>query len=199
MPLSADYAEQMTWPATERYDLAPAPDGLGIVQDLLNTRPSPRQRSDDLLGTVRAAQQWANTAIEAWAAAGGHRTRRVRLTTADVAQLRALRDQLAALVRSQDDQLPPILAGLTFVSGSSGTLEPGGTGWRFVAGAVFLEIHRARQVDQWRRMKTCRNAACPGAFYDRSPNNGGAWHDVRTCGNIANLRASRARRARPPA
>ena len=32
------------------------------------------------------------------------------------------------------------------------------------------------------------------AFYDRSRNNGRVWHDVHTCGNVANLRASRARR-----
>jgi predicted RNA-binding Zn ribbon-like protein len=35
---------------------------------------------------------------------------------------------------------------------------------------------------------------CPCAFYDRSRNNSRVWHDVRTCGNVANLRASRARR-----
>ncbi|MGV9881539.1 CGNR zinc finger domain-containing protein [Streptomyces sp. NPDC003006] len=45
-----------------------------------------------------------------------------------------------------------------------------------------------------RRLKTCRNPLCRVAFYDRSRNNSGVWHDVKTCGNAANLRAYRARR-----
>jgi predicted RNA-binding Zn ribbon-like protein len=32
------------------------------------------------------------------------------------------------------------------------------------------------------------------AFFDRSRNNSGVWHDVAACGNAINLRASRARR-----
>jgi predicted RNA-binding Zn ribbon-like protein len=39
----------------------------------------------------------------------------------------------------------------------------------------------------------CRNPRCRVAFYDRSRNNSGVWHDVRTCGNAANLRAHRER------
>jgi len=31
------------------------------------------------------------------------------------------------------------------------------------------------------------------AFFDRSRNNSGVWHDVKFCGNAANLRAFRAR------
>ncbi|TFV34142.1 CGNR zinc finger domain-containing protein [Streptomyces sp. T1317-0309] len=31
-------------------------------------------------------------------------------------------------------------------------------------------------------------------FYDRTRNNIGVWHSVRSCGNPANLRASRARK-----
>jgi predicted RNA-binding Zn ribbon-like protein len=42
-------------------------------------------------------------------------------------------------------------------------------------------------------LKVCRNPRCRVAFYDRSRNNSGVWHDVRTCGNAANLRAHRER------
>ncbi|WP_206686451.1 CGNR zinc finger domain-containing protein [Kribbella qitaiheensis] len=31
------------------------------------------------------------------------------------------------------------------------------------------------------------------SLYDRSRNNSGAWHNVKTCGNQANLRAHRER------
>jgi predicted RNA-binding Zn ribbon-like protein len=46
----------------------------------------------------------------------------------------------------------------------------------------------------WRRMKLCGNGRCAVAFFDRSRNNSGVWHDVAACGNAINLRASRARR-----
>jgi predicted RNA-binding Zn ribbon-like protein len=39
------------------------------------------------------------------------------------------------------------------------------------------------------RVKLCRSA-----FHDGSRNGSGVWHNVRTCGNTADLRASRARR-----
>jgi predicted RNA-binding Zn ribbon-like protein len=59
---------------------------------------------------------------------------------------------------------------------------------------VLGEIFRAQATGAWRRLKVCRNVACSGAFYDLSRNNSRVWHDVHRCGNIANLRASRARR-----
>jgi predicted RNA-binding Zn ribbon-like protein len=40
----------------------------------------------------------------------------------------------------------------------------------------------------------CMIGSCPVNFYDHSRNSTAVWHDVRTCGNIANLRTSRARR-----
>jgi predicted RNA-binding Zn ribbon-like protein len=50
------------------------------------------------------------------------------------------------------------------------------------------------QAGTWMRLKLCHNPPCASAFHDRSKNNGGVWHDVKTCGNAVNLRASRARR-----
>ncbi|RZB19273.1 CGNR zinc finger domain-containing protein [Streptomyces sp. F001] len=48
-------------------------------------------------------------------------------------------------------------------------------------------------TDTLRRLKICRNPRCEAAFYDRSRNNGGVRHNVRVCGNAANLRNCRAR------
>jgi predicted RNA-binding Zn ribbon-like protein len=73
-------------------------------------------------------------------------------------------------------------------------LEPAGSGWRWMASALWSEILLSQQHDTWRRIKTCHNHQCGSAFYDRSKNNSGVWCDVKTCGNAANLRASRARR-----
>jgi predicted RNA-binding Zn ribbon-like protein len=74
------------------------------------------------------------------------------------------------------------------------SVQPTGRGARWVAGAVWAEVLLAQHDGQWTRLKICRNPVCPCAFYDRSRNNSRVWHDVRTCGNVANLRASRARR-----
>jgi predicted RNA-binding Zn ribbon-like protein len=51
----------------------------------------------------------------------------------------------------------------------------------------------AQENTEW-RLKLCRNPECAVAFYDRSKNSSAVWHNVKTCGNAANLRASRARR-----
>ena len=63
------------------------------------------------------------------------------------------------------------------------------------AARALLAIHDAQVTGAWRRMKVCRNPECEVAFWDSSRNTSGVWHDGRTCGNVANLRESRARRS----
>jgi predicted RNA-binding Zn ribbon-like protein len=58
---------------------------------------------------------------------------------------------------------------------------------------VLVAIHDAQVSGAWRRLKVCRNPDCRVAFWDSSRNTSAVWHDVRTCGNVANLRNSRAR------
>ena len=52
----------------------------------------------------------------------------------------------------------------------------------------------AQQTGAWSRLKLCRESGCRSAFYDTSRNGSGVWHNVRSCGNIANLQTSRARK-----
>lgn len=73
-------------------------------------------------------------------------------------------------------------------------LQLAGTGVRWLASAVWGEVLLSQRDGRWERLKVCRNSVCPCAFYDRSRNNSRVWHDVTTCGNVANLRASCARR-----
>ncbi|NEA04439.1 hypothetical protein G3I28_34855, partial [Streptomyces sp. SID10116] len=63
----------MNWPATERLGLTPAPGGLALVQDLLNTAPADRPDSVDLLadGALDRAQGWADPAVRGWGAGTG--------------------------------------------------------------------------------------------------------------------------------
>ena len=60
----------------------------------------------------------------------------------------------------------------------------------FAAALCYL---RSPLADTRRRRKICRDPRCGVAFYDRSRNNNGVWHDLKTCGNAANLRSCRAR------
>jgi predicted RNA-binding Zn ribbon-like protein len=87
-----------------------------------------------------------------------------------------------------------VSASLVIMPGGEVRLEPAGTGPERLSSAVWGEVFLAQQNDTWRRLKLCRNAPCSSAFYDRSKNNSGVWHDVKVCGNAVNLRASRARR-----
>jgi transposase-like protein len=199
----------MSWPASERYALGIAPDGLAFVQDLLNTRAAGRPRRADLLSSAELADAWVGTALASWAAATGRTVGEVTIGPADVRALRALRAELHDVLAAGGEHGPGTTGTITVPTGGSGRaatldarlgadgsveLVPRGTGWRYVYGAIVLEIHAAQQRERWRRLKICRNPHCCTAFYDRSRSNNGVWHDVRVCGNAINLRASRTRR-----
>jgi hypothetical protein len=169
------------WPATERYGLAPAEAGLALAQELINTKAAGGRA--DLLADPAAAGEWG-------------RALGMPLTGRDLPRLRALRAAVAAAAGGPPARGRPAgTAGLRLDPATGLVeLEPRGTGARSIAAEVLTGILLAQRDGSWARLKLCRKPACAVAFYDRSRNNSGAWHDVRTCGNQANLRASRARR-----
>ena len=193
----------MTWPATHRYELHAAPGSLAFVQDVLNTQSAGRPRQADLLGDLESAQEWLDGALASWSASNEAAEDRIVLQERDLEPLRDLRADLHAVLATRAD--PSLAAAglgsatVTVRMNPDGTvrLEPRAEGWRRVAAIVLIEVFLAQQQDTWRRLKTCRNERCRGAFYDRSRNTSAAWHDVRYCGNAINLRASRARRRKP--
>jgi predicted RNA-binding Zn ribbon-like protein len=63
-----------------------------------------------------------------------------------------------------------------------------------VASLLLTCLHDAEVAGTARRLKICPNEWCHVAFYDRSKNNSAVWHDQASCGNIVNVRASRARK-----
>ncbi len=180
--------------ATSRYHLEPAPSGLFLVQDLVNTRGVPAYGVRDLLDTVTDAQRWVRTSVRTWqrdaAVAGGVR----RLTSADLPALRRLRDEVERAVLREAGTPRELPARLAVDADGRVSLQPTGTGVEWLAGAVWGEVLAAQRDGSWDRLKVCRNPQCPCAFHDASRNNSRVWHDVHTCGNVANLRASRARR-----
>jgi len=184
------------WPASQRYGLAPAPGGLALVQDFLNTKGSDGY-SADLLADRELAADWVVSAVREWSALRGAATAPPQLNEGDPAKLRSLRGAIGRLLAGE-----PVSARVTgsvsasFALSDTGTvrLDPSGSGWRWLASALWGEVLLSQRDDTWRRLKQCHNHHCQTAFYDRSKNNSGVWHDVKTCGNAANLRASRARR-----
>jgi hypothetical protein len=206
----------MTWTATSRYGLDVAPHGLALVHDFLNTASTDRPRKPDLLADPASATEWRDSALATWAAQWGSPALDDvdpgTLTERDLTVLRRARAGILQSLRSRDfdddgssREGGDALAGLgrlevavdaSFGPDGTAQFKPIGRGWKPVLGAVALEMRRAQDSGIWVRLKSCKNDACRGAFYDRSRNNSGVWHDVRACGNAANLRASRERRRR---
>jgi CGNR zinc finger len=183
------------WAASQRYLLAPAPGGLGLVQDFLNTVGI--HDYPDLLADTTLADEWAADALRAWSAVCGIDAQPPSLTEADLARLRSVRGTIAKLVSGEPTNgrgTSSVSASFVLSDGGDVRLEPSGAGWRWLASALWGEILLGQQDGTWRRLKQCHNHQCRSTFYDRSKNNSGVWHNVKTCGNAANLRASRARR-----
>ncbi|MET8206139.1 CGNR zinc finger domain-containing protein [Streptomyces sp. NPDC005373] len=190
----------MAWSASTRYEVEPAPLGLALVHDLLNTISAGRPRAADLLDDLAEAQAWVDQALECWAQETGQAAAQMQLTETDLEELRGVRAELRRLLSSPDGDdaaVAPAVhvaaAALRMDRSGRVVLEPRGHGWRYVAALVLLEMFQAQQADTWRRLKICRNARCTTAFFDRSRNNSGVWHSTKTCGNPENLRAHRAR------
>ncbi|RJS46765.1 CGNR zinc finger domain-containing protein [Nocardioides cavernaquae] len=193
----------MRWPATTRYGLDPAPGPLAFVQDFLNSIAAGSPRRADLLADLASAQDWLDGALGVWSGARALPVDHVALGDADLGRLRNLRAELVDLVRGGKGDAVGDRPGMRVVQvpvalqvDGAGMVSsvPVGTGWRYVASVLLMEMQDAQRTDGWRRLKTCANHRCSAAFYDRSRNNSGVWHDGAVCGNAANLRAHRARR-----
>jgi predicted RNA-binding Zn ribbon-like protein len=185
------------WLATQRYGLTPAPGGLALVQEFINTRAIAGQGAD-LLNDGGAATAWAAQALPAWLALRGIDAPRWKLTDGDATTLRALRLTLTGLLTSGTLNCgtdgTTASAQLLVAQDGQVQLLPSGRGPRWLSSALWTEVLQAQLTGNWTRLKVCRNSDCSSAFYDRSKNHSGVWHNVKTCGNAANLRTSRARR-----
>ena len=177
---------------TLRYGLAQAPPGIRITQDLLNTVSIDLVSQPDLLDSVQDVGRWLESVDASFADR--------QLRNSDLTKLRALRDYLrqtvsAGAVSGTAEAFPSGSFSLTVDPGTGEvSVSPKGAGVERVISAVLIERLFAERDGTWRRLKLCHNDACSLAFYDRTRNNNGVWHDVHVCGNAANLRASRNRR-----
>jgi len=127
------------------------------------------------------------------------------LTTDDLTPLRELREALQAQLEAGRDtpqtarqpdlahHLEKLRWKVTLKEGQL-ALSADGAGWRQVAGTLLGDILVAQQHELWPRLKACRNPLCSVIFYDSSKNQARVWCNTSVCGNLINLRASRARR-----
>jgi hypothetical protein len=184
------------WPASHRYELAAAPGGLGLVQDFLNT-VGIQQYGPDLLAETALTRAWATDTLKTWSRLRGVDAEPPDLNDADLPKLRALRDTVAQMLagRQPDGRgVGGVCASFAVSDAGEVQLVPAGSGWRWLSSVLWGEILLSQQAGTWRRLKQCHRHGCDSTFYDRSKNNSGVWHNVKTCGNAENLRASRARR-----
>lgn len=195
----------MSWMATERFGAHTAPEGLALVQELANTHAVARD-GVDLLANQVSAEQWLREAAGQWGRARGLDPPGLPLSSHELQALRELRavvrDMLAIPPAERPGDPPPgeytvaERAQARLVTDRQGrvALLPLGTGVGWLASAIWSEVLFAQRSGAWSRLKLCREPGCRTAFYDASRNSSGAWHNVRACGNVTNLRASRARR-----
>jgi hypothetical protein len=172
------------WAATRRSSRGgPAPNGLALVQDFLNTRASV-MHGPDLLGDGRCAQAWADTAVWGWSRLRDGDFRAPRLTDADAGRLRYLRDMLDSGFDAGFDTEPRVpglhaTVGLT-LRGSEVSWTPSGDGWQWLYSVIMGEVLIAQLSGLWSRVKQCRNQECRATFFDRTWDKREIWHDSLT-------------------
>jgi predicted RNA-binding Zn ribbon-like protein len=182
--------------ASQRYGTSIAPDGLRLTQELANTLGVAKSaQGQDLLGDTATAQAWLDAQLAGWAERHGGPAPRIELTGRSLRQLQQLRDRVRALLHGGADAAASTVATTVdvAVTADGSALAPRGDGLAWLTGAVAIELHLAGLAGQRHRLKVCRNERCGVAFHDQSKNNSRAWHDVSTCGNLANVRAYRER------
>src|ERR1700760_2927231 len=87
---------------TMTFGLAPAPDGLRFVQDLVNTALADHagDPAHDRLTTLPSATEWLTSALGDWSAATGLPAPTIALKPDDPKTLRDLRERLRAELRA---------------------------------------------------------------------------------------------------
>jgi predicted RNA-binding Zn ribbon-like protein len=163
-----------------------APGRLELLQRFINTHNHDFPDDWDRLGTPEKAAKWLRQK--------GLVSQRDRVSEADAARLRQLREAIRALAvanqggRPAGDAAQVIRANSAVAqihvalddSGRS-ALEPTARGVNGAVATLLGILHEAQVAGLWSRLKGCRN--CEYAFFDRSKNRSAAWCDMSICGN----------------
>jgi predicted RNA-binding Zn ribbon-like protein len=178
-----------------------APGRLELLQRFINSYNHDFPRDWDRIGTPEKAQAWLRE--KRLVAAGD------RISEADAAHLRELREALRSLVIANRAGRPEAAAAdvigaaaraapLTVAVDDAGrtALEPTRGGVDGAVATLLGILHDAQLTGHWSRMKGCRQ--CEYAFFDRSKNRSAAWCAMSMCGNRTKNRAYYRRRRSSP-
>jgi predicted RNA-binding Zn ribbon-like protein len=174
-----------------------APGRLELLQRFINSYNHDFPREWDRIGTRERAQVWLR---EKRLVAPGD-----RISDADVARLRELREAIRALAIANQGREPGAAA-TDIIRRVSGTaqlgvamddkgrtaLEPTRRGVDGAVATLLGILHEAQLTGHWSRLKACRH--CEYAFFDRSKNRSAAWCAMSICGNRTKNRAYYRRR-----
>jgi predicted RNA-binding Zn ribbon-like protein len=174
-----------------------APGRLELLQRFINSYNHDFPPDWDRLGTKENAQAWLRQ--KRLVAPGD------RISDADAARLRELREALRALTivnqggeprRAATDTVRRLSseAQLSVAIDDAGrtALEPTRRGVDGAVATLLGILHEAQLTGQWSRLKGCRQ--CGYAFFDRSKNRSATWCAMAICGNRRKNRAYYRRR-----
>jgi predicted RNA-binding Zn ribbon-like protein len=178
-----------------------APGRLELLQRFVNTHNHDFPPDWDRIGTAEKALAWLRE--KRLVAAGD------RISEADAARLRELREAIRALAVANHGGEPPVAAtevvretartaplAVALDAGGRTALEPARPGVDGAVATLLGILHEAQLTGEWSRMKACRK--CEYAFFDRSKNRSAAWCAMSICGNRTKNRAYYRRRRTPP-
>ncbi|WP_422741976.1 CGNR zinc finger domain-containing protein [Mycobacterium sp. WMMD1722] len=182
--------------SSQRLGLPPAPGGLCLLQEVVNTEAILPYQVPDLLADPVVAQRWLTQALRVWGEQTGQPRVNLTVNRRDLVALRRLRADLRHWLRTGDMAAleVPVKAVSVGVTAGTPVYGPRGDGTAGLTALIGMELLLAVHAGTAERLRVCMNAECGAAFYDQSRNGSRVWHDVKTCGNVVNLRASRARR-----
>ncbi|MCF3960637.1 CGNR zinc finger domain-containing protein [Streptomyces fuscigenes] len=161
-------------------DRPSAPEGLRLIEDLVNTRDV--EDGTDALDSPEGRRPYG-------------------LAAAAVPEAKRLREALRAALlahagHGSAEELDALLANVTLrvrvdAAGTAAVTASGGDLRARVAQAVAT----ASLDGTWQRLKACEADTCQWAFYDRSPAGRRRWCSMSVCGARNKMRTYRARRA----
>ena len=167
-----------------------APGRLELLQRFVNSHNHDFPPDWDRIGTPEKAKAWLRE--KGLIAAGD------RVSDADVARLRELREATRGLLILRESEAAEVIranaAPLIVAIDDTGrtALEPAVKGVDGAVATLLGILHEAQLSGDWSRMKACRH--CEYAFFDRSKNRSAAWCAMSICGNRTKNRAYYRRR-----
>jgi predicted RNA-binding Zn ribbon-like protein len=191
--------QSIGWRGTGWNNPKPAPGGLGLVQDFVNTRNY--LQGGDLLGGVEEADhRLGGRGLLGGDESVGESGRRRLVDFREALRVLLLAHNGAGEPGSGAEVLNEFASaavlGVQFGEDGRPVLGPvagNGPAERVVA-RLLAEVFRAEAGGRWERLRACRNPACRWVFYDASKNGLGRWCNMQICGARRKMRRYRERK-----